>query len=143
MREQKETGSEGVLSKDLRPPVLGWCWGLGDDPELTAGVVDDAHGLAMGRGDRPTAAREIHLVVRVAAAAVVDREMQVEQRRAGDWLHDRHAILQGPVPAVVRGHARSPTDGAVEVVDLGLENNLGMGEGLNLLVPEERHDAAL
>ena len=79
MREQKETGSEGLLSKDLRPPVLGWCWGLGDDPELTARVVDDAHGLAKGGGDSPTAALKVHRVVRVAAAAVVDREVQVEQ----------------------------------------------------------------
>ena len=130
LREQKETGSEGVLSKDLRPPVLGWCWGLGDDPELTAGVVDDAHGLAMGRGDRPTAAREIHLVVRVAAAAVVDRDVQVEHRRAGDGLQGRHAVLQSTIPLVVGGHGRGPANGAVEVVELGLKDNLGMGEGL-------------
>ena len=98
MREQKETGSERVLPEDLRPSVCGRCWGLGDDPELTARVVDDAHGLAKGWGDGPTAALEVHLIVRVAAAAVVEREVQVEQRRAGDGLHGRHAILQSPVP---------------------------------------------
>ena len=72
LREQKETGSEGVLSKDVRPLILGRRRGLSDDAELTVRMVDDTHGLAMGRGDGPTAAREVHLVVRVAAAAVVE-----------------------------------------------------------------------
>ena len=73
MREQKETGSEGVLSKDVRPLILGRRRRLGDDPELTVRMVDDTHGLAMGRGDGPTAAREVYLVVRVAAAVMAQR----------------------------------------------------------------------
>ena len=100
MREQKETGSEGVLSKDVRPLILGRRRGLGDDPELTVRMVDDTHGLAMGRGDGPTAAREVHLVVCVAAAAAMERKMQVEQRRARGRLHHRHSVLQGLVPSM-------------------------------------------
>jgi hypothetical protein len=42
--------------------------------------VDDTDGLAMGGGDGPAAALEVHLVVGVAAA-VVEREVQVEQGR--------------------------------------------------------------
>ena len=53
-------------------------------------------------GDGPTAAREVHRVVGVAASAVVEREVKVEQRRGWDGLHDRLAILQGPVPLALR-----------------------------------------
>jgi len=136
LREQKETGSEGVLSKDVRPLILGRRRGLGDDPELTVRMVDDTHGLAMGRGDGPTAAREVYLVVRVAAAAVMEGKMQVEQRRARGRLHHRHSVLQGLVPSIVGRHPGGAADGAIEMVDLGLEDELGMGKGLHLLVPK-------
>jgi hypothetical protein len=45
----KEAGSDGVLPEDLSPPVFGRCWGLGDDPEPTARVVNVALGLALGQ----------------------------------------------------------------------------------------------
>ena len=60
--EQKETGSEGELSKDVRPAILGWFGRLGHDPELAAGVMNDRHRLAGGGAAGPALTEEVHLL---------------------------------------------------------------------------------
>ena len=46
--------------------------GLGHDPELALGMVNESDGMPSGGTDRPTATEEVDLVVGVDASAEVE-----------------------------------------------------------------------
>ena len=88
MWEQKETGSEGELPEDIRPAIFRGFGGLGHDPELAMGMVNEGYGVA-GRGtDRPAPAEEINLLIGVDAASEVQRQMKIQQRGIRTSTHD-------------------------------------------------------
>jgi len=79
--EQNETGLEREFSEDLRPTVLWWLRGLGYDPELGVGMVNQGHVMPSSGTNRPTAAEEVDLVISIDPSAEVQRQMQVQQAR--------------------------------------------------------------
>ena len=113
MRVQNETESEGELSEDVWPAVLGWFWRLGNDPELAVGMMNDGDCLAGGGADGPTPAQKVDLVIGVDAAAQVDRQMQIQQTGGGTRAADRAPVGLRLGTGGVGSQAGGAADGAV------------------------------
>ncbi len=107
MWEQNETGSEGELAEDVRPPVFRGFGGLGHDPELALGMVNEGDGVASRGADRPAPTEEINLVVGVDAASEVHRQMEIQQRGIWAGTHDSAQFFLGLGASVVWGQASS------------------------------------
>ncbi len=117
MWEQNETESEGVLSKDVGPAIFGWFWGLGNNPELAAGMVNDGDGVASGGPDVPTASEEVDLVIGIAAAVEMECEMEIEEAGLWTWAQDITLIGRGNVPGIVGRETCGATDGLILAVE--------------------------
>ena len=113
MWEQNETGSEREFPEHVGPAVFGWFRGRGDDPKLSAGMVDDGDGVALGGADGPTPSEEVDLVIGVEAAREMEGEVEIEEAGIGAGTHGVASIVDGLVPSVVGGKARGPANGAV------------------------------
>ena len=101
--EQNETGLEGVFSQDFGPTILwGFGW-LGDDPELTMGMVNEGDGMPRGGTDRPTSTEEIDLVVSVDTPSEVQGQMEIQQAGIGTRAHYGALFLLSLGTGVVRG----------------------------------------
>lgn len=143
MREQNETESEGELSEDIWPTVLGWCWGLGHDPELALGMMNDRDGLAGGGTDGPTAAQKVDLVIGVDAAAHLERQMQIQQAGVGTGAAHRAAFGLRLGAGGVGGEAGGAADGPVLPGQFTVEEFLGGRVRGDLLVGQQREQAVL
>jgi hypothetical protein len=141
--EQNETGLEGELSEDVGPTVEGWFWGLGYDPELAVGMMNDRHGLAGGGTDGSTATEEVDLVIGVDAAAPVQRQMQVQQAGDGTGSPARAAFGPRLGRGFVGGEAGGAADRAVLAGQFAVEQGLGGGVGGDVLVGEQGDEALL
>lgn len=113
MWEQKETGSEGELSEDVRPPVFRGVGGLGHDPELALGMVNEGDGVASRGTDGPAPTEEIHLMIGVDAASEVQRQMEIQQRGIRTSTQDGALFFLGFGASVVWGQAGGAADGAI------------------------------
>lgn len=103
MWEQNETGSEGELSEDVGPSVSRGFGGLGHDPELALGMVNEGDGMASRGTDRPAPTQEIHLLVGVDAASEVQRQMEIQPRGIRAGTHHGALFCLGFGASVVWG----------------------------------------
>lgn len=143
MWEQKETGSEGELSEDVGPPVFRGFWGLGHDPELALGMVNESDGVASRGTDGPAPTQEIHLLVGVDAAAEVQRQMEIQQRGIRAGTQDGALFFLGFGASVVWGEAGGAADGAVLTDQLAGQQFLSGGVIGDLLEGQQGDDAFL
>lgn len=88
MWDQKETGIEGEHSEDIGPSILWGFGGLGHDPELALGMVNECHGMASGGTDRPATTQEIHLMIGIDASSEVQGQMEIQQAGVGARTQD-------------------------------------------------------
>jgi hypothetical protein len=141
--EQNETGLKRELSQNVRPPVLRWFGGLGDNPELAVRMMNDRDALAGGRADGPTAPQKVNLLISVDAPLPLQRQVQIQQ--AGVWTE-----TSGDAPldlgfgaGVVRRQARGAADSAVLPEQFLSEQFLGGLVGGDLLVGQQREQPVL
>ena len=137
MWEQKETGSEGELGEDVGPTVFGRFRGLGDDPELAAGMMDERDGMAGGGCDGPTAAEEVDLVVGIASATEVEGQVQVEEAGGGSRAQRVALLGQGFGPSVVGGETRGAANRPVLAREFLVQKRLGWAVGGDALVGQQ------
>jgi len=143
LREQKETGSEGELSEDVGPAVLGCLGRLGHHPELALGMMNDRHRLAGGRTDGPAATEEVDLLIGVDAAPQMQRQMQIQQ--AGVRTNDPDGAPRGLRlgAGYVRGQPRGAADGAVLASQFAVQQFLGGSVRGDLLVGQQGEQSVL
>ena len=137
MWEQNETGSEGELGEDVGPAVFGWFRGLGDDPELAVGMMDEGDGPALGGADGPAAAEEVDLVVGVAAAGEVQGQMKVEQARIRTGPQGVAPLGLGLGPGVIGRAAGGAAEGPVLSLQFLVQECLGGRVGGDALVGQQ------
>src|SRR5690606_34167997 len=117
---------DSVVSEDVWPAgCLRRGWG-GDDAE-SVGMLDDGDGLHLGRSDVPALSAEADLRGLLDGSRMVDREVQVKERRIGCRTPACGAAGDAGVHRLVRRHA----GGAAHMVgvvpgDLGGEKFVGL-----------------
>ena len=115
-----------MVGQDIGPDRVLRVWGMRDDPEALAGMVDHRNDLGPAGRDRPVLAEEVQGVIGVEAALEVERQVEIQQRDGGHGAQARALFLEGFVPSVVGGQPGGAADVLLVVpVDLGLEESVG------------------
>lgn len=143
MWEQNETGLEGEFGEDIGPAIFRRFGGLGNDPELAVWMMNEGDGVALSRGDGPTASQEVDLVVGIAAAAEVEGQMEVEQTGVWARAHGIALLGLGLGPGVVGREASGATNGLILPFQFLIEECLSRGIGGDPLEKKERDQTLL
>ena len=106
-------------------------------------MVNDGDGLAFSGPDGPAATEEVDLVIGVAAAVEVDRQMEVEEAGVGSGTQDIAFVDRGLGPGVVGRETCGSADGEILTLQFMIEEALSWAVLDDFLEGEERDQALL
>ena len=116
---------------------------MGDDPELACWMMNHGDGFAFSCSYVPATAKEVDLVIGVAAAVEVDRQMQVQEAGVGGGTQYVAFIERGLGPCVVGRESCSSANREILTLQFMVEKTLGRAVIGDLLESEERDHAFL
>lgn len=118
-------------------------WGLGDDPKLSEGVVNQRDGGSFGGSDVPALTEKVDLLIGVDASFQMERQMEVQQ--GCRWTGTRGSTLfrQGIVPSRIRAEAGGAANGGVLALNLAVEHDLRGGIAADFFIGQDGHQAFL
>lgn len=97
---------------------------MDNDPKLATGMVDDGEGSAMGGADGPATAQEIDLVIGVAAAREVKRQVEVQEAGIRRRAQGVPAFFLSLGPGVIGTEAAGAADGPIRAGQFLIQEGL-------------------